>query len=561
MNETRTSSAAQELVPYVLDEVGDVCARYQIGALEDFLESCRSFAEEKLLNVAILGRFKAGKSTFLNHLLGRPLLPVGVVPVTTVVTEIQYGPREQAEIHFLDGHIERVPVDGIGEFISETRNPENGKHVALVRVELPSMERYRGIRFVDTPGLESVLEHNTDASMSWLPNVGLALVAVGVDPPLSQHDVELIRNLNRYTPNISLLLTKVDVLDETERAQVTDFVQKQLARYWNGSVPVYPYSAKPGFEDLGSQIYERLLSRLSSEAHEQRVAILYHKLDSLVSECADYLNVALKSAEVADSERTRLRDKILGEKESLEDTRLGLRLIARHAVGAARSTFENILRNDELPVKHRLLASLEREFPSWTRSLAVAAERFDDWLRAAVTSEVAELSKRHRDEFTSPVHRVARQLSQSLQDFRNRLSERTLEALGVPLRTTEMEISTQDPRSPDVRVGKIFDRNWELLSFLIPMALVKGSLKKHFERKVADVVFMNLSRLASQWEEIVGASLVALEKEAVRRLDSLIGTIEKMITSAAQEAPRIRDDLNRLTRLRAELARDRSPLA
>lgn len=71
---------------------------------------------------------------------------------------------------------------------------------------------------------------------------------------------------------------------------------------------------------------------------------------------------------------------------------------------------------------------------------------------------------------------------------------------------------------------------------------------------------MNLSRLASQWEEIVSASFGVLENEAVRRLDSLIGTIEKMITSAVQEAPRIRDDLNRLAHLRAELARDRSPL-
>lgn len=561
MNETGTSFVAQEFVRNVLDEIGDVCARYEIGALGDFLGSCRSFAEEKLLSVAILGRFKAGKSAFLNHLLGRPLLPVGVVPVTTVVTEIQYGPREHAEVHFLDGHIEHVPVDGIGEFISESRNTENEKHVALVRVELPSMERYRGIRFVDTPGLESVLEHNTDASMSWLPNAGLALVAVGVDPPLSQHDVELIRNLNRYTPNISLLLTKVDVLEESERAQVTDFVQKQLARYWNGSVPVYQYSVRPGFEDLRSQIHERLLSRLSFEAHEQRVAILHHKLDSLVSDCAGYLNLALKSAEVADSERARLRDKVLGEKEALEDTRLALRLIVRHAAGTARATFENILRTDELPVRQRLLSSLEREFPSWTRSLGVAAERFDDWLRAAVSSEVAELSKRHREAFSSPVHRTARQLSHSLQDFRNRLSERTLEALGVPLRTTEMDISTQDPRSPDVRVGKIFDRDWELLSFLIPMPLIKGSLKRHFERKVADVVFMNLSRLASQWETIVGASLVALEKEAVRRLDSLIGTIERMITSAAQKGPRIRDDLNRLADLRGVLSRHRSPPA
>ena len=267
-----------ETMQAALDAVGELCRRHQITALEDFLESCRSFAEEKTLNIAILGRFKAGKSSFLNHLLGRHLLPVGVIPVTSVVTEIQYGPREGAVILFRDGRTEQVTVDRIGEFISESENPENSKQVGRVRVELPAMERYPGIHFVDTPGLESVLEHNTDASLEWLPNVGLALVAVGVDHPLSQHDIELIRNLSRYTPNISLLLTKVDVLDEGERAQVQDFVQKQLGRYWNASVPVFPYSVRSGFEHLRVEIDESLLSQARAEAGEQRTIILRHKI-------------------------------------------------------------------------------------------------------------------------------------------------------------------------------------------------------------------------------------------------------------------------------------------
>ena len=454
--------------------------------------------------------------------------------------------------------VEEVPVDQIGEFIAETQNPENSKQVSLVRVELPSMERYRGIRFVDTPGLESVLEHNTDASMGWLPNVGLALVAVGVDPPLSQHDVELIRNLNRYTPNVSLLLTKVDALDEHEQVEVQDFVKTQLARYWNGSVPIFPYSAKPGFERLWSELHDRLLSQVSAEAGVHRTQILHHKIDSLLAECIDYLNVALKSAEVADSERAQLREKVLGQRAGLEDTRLALRLVVRHAAGTTRTTFEALLRDDEVPVRQRLLGGLDHDFLTWSRSLSLAVERFEDWLLAAASSEMSEISKRHREQFVEPVHRVGRQLSQSLQDFRNRLSERTLEALGVPLRTTQMELSTQGPRSPDVRVGKIFDHNWELLSFLIPMPIFKRSVKKHFERKVADTVFMNLSRLASQWEEIVNGSLYALEKEALRRLDALIGTIERMITSAAQEAPRIREDLARLDCLRVEMSHDRN---
>jgi len=65
---------------------------------------------------------------------------------------------------------------------------------------------------------------------------------------------------------------------------------------------------------------------------------------------------------------------------------------------------------------------------------------------------------------------------------------------------------------------------------------------------------MNLSRLASQWEEIVNGALLKLEKDAMRRLDSLVATIQKLIASAGQEAPQIRQDLERLQELRDRLS-------
>ena len=320
-------------------------------------------------------------------------------------------------------------------------------------------------------------------------------------------------------------------------------------------MPVFPYSIRPGHEHLREQIDESLLSQVHTKADEQRAAILRHKVVSLVGECADYLNVALRAAETADSEREQLRQRILGQRASLDDTWLALRLIVRHAAGTARSTFEEILRKDGQPLRERTLAGLRSEFPAWTRSLSVVLERFDNWLSDGMTRELADLSKRHRSDFVEPVHRVNRLLSQSLQDFRNRLSERTLEALGVPLKTTQIDLRTGNPRSPDVRVGKIFDRNWELLSFLVPMVLVQGLVKRHFERKLAGVIFMNLSRLASQWEEIVSGALLSLEKESMRRLDGLVATVERLIAAAGQEAPRIREDLDSLESLRAEVLR------
>jgi GTP-binding protein EngB required for normal cell division len=537
-----------------LSHIGELCRRYQITSLDEFRNSCAVFAEEETLNVAVLGRFKAGKSSFLNHLFGRPLLPVGVVPVTTVVTAIEYGAHDRAEAVFKDGHTERIPHDRIGDFISEAENPENIKQVERVHVEIPELERYRGIRFVDTPGLESVLRHNTEASLQWLPRVGLALVAVGVDPPLSEHDIELIQSLSRYTPDIAVLLTKVDTLDELERSEVQEFVQKQLPGYWGRPVPLFPYSIRPGYEHLRAELDSRLISQTRAKAAERHAGILHHKIESLRAECAAYLTLALKAAEVSESERKHLRYRIIGEKASLEDTRQTLRLAARHAAATSRTTFAAMLEADEAPMRQRLLTQFNRQFSSWTSSLATAVQQFEGWLASTAGSEMAQLSSSHREEFVEPVRKVSRQLSELLQDFRNRLSERSLLALGVPLGTSEMELCVEEPEAPDVRVGRIFDRNWELLSFLLPMALIKGVVRRHFERRINDTILMNLSRLASQWEEIVNESLSALEKEAIRRLDGLIATLEKLTAAEGHEAAEIRADL-------ASVGQERSPNA
>src|SRR5437870_9168284 len=160
----------------VLAFVESLALRYHTTSAAPLIDSCARLAGTDVLNVAVLGRFKAGKSSFLNHFLERPLLPVGVTPVTSVVTEIGYGSEDRGNVQYIDGRKETITLERLAAFVSEKENPENSKAVSLVNVELATLAPYRGLRFVDTPGLESVLSHNTEASLTWLPNVALALV-------------------------------------------------------------------------------------------------------------------------------------------------------------------------------------------------------------------------------------------------------------------------------------------------------------------------------------------------------------------------------------------------
>lgn len=543
-----------------LELASEIAAQYRISSLEALLTSCRSAVAQEEIAVAILGRFKAGKSSFVNDFTGRSILPVGVVPVTTVITEIRFGPVARAEVHFLDDHVESVPIDDIGLYVSERENPENRKLVDFISVELPELERFRGLRFVDTPGLESVLAHNTDTSVRWLPNVGIALVAVSVDPPLSQQDIELLKALYKYTPNISILLTKIDLLGPDQRAEVLEFIYAQLAKAFNEPPPVWPYSVHAGYENLKLELEENLLQRTLARFGESRRAILARKIGTLLAECSDYVRLSLRSAELVDSEREELKEQAIGEKQVISDVKSELRLIANHAAGGTRSAVAARLDTHQNEIENRLLADFSEKFPTWTRSLAHLLNSFSDWLARALAAELAGISLVECPNLGGRLHDAGRQFQRYLQDFRDRLSEKTKRAFGVPLRTTEVEFDIRKPETPDIRIGNIFDRNWELLSPVLPMWLIKGMVRSHFARKIPYMVFKNLSRLASQWEEAINTALLNMEREAERRLDELMATVERLIeTGRSDHVSTMRLHLDRIESVQVMISASESP--
>src|SRR5580692_2927229 len=121
--------------------------------------------EQKLvsnqLHLAVLGQMKRGKSSFINALLGAEILPTGVLPVTSVISEIRYGVVPEAAIFYRTGQREKVALSALADYITESANPSNKKRVASVEISHPSPFLEAGIVLIDTPGIGSTHAHNT----------------------------------------------------------------------------------------------------------------------------------------------------------------------------------------------------------------------------------------------------------------------------------------------------------------------------------------------------------------------------------------------------------------
>src|SRR6266498_1677227 len=189
------------------------------------------------LEVAVVGEFKRGKSTLLNALIGVEVLPAGVLPLTAVPTVLERG-EPVCRVTFTDGHTEEHDLGAVAEFVTEEHNPGNrlGVQRVVVRLHAPLLDE--GVRLVDTPGVGSVLEHNTRATDAYLPSLDAAILVTSADPPISRGERAFLGRVAEQAVRLFVVLNKADYLSGEELRRTVEFTGR-----------VYPLSARPGVGD------------------------------------------------------------------------------------------------------------------------------------------------------------------------------------------------------------------------------------------------------------------------------------------------------------------------
>jgi small GTP-binding protein len=208
------------------------------------LEQWRDKLSAQRFNVVVMGQFKRGKSTVINTLIGAELLPVGVVPLTSVVTVLAHGETVRVEVRFEDGRRKIVTPERLRAFVTEKGNPDNAKGVHEVRIAHPSPWLKRGVRIVDTPGIGSVFRHNTDVAYRFLSEADAVVLVLSVDQPIGDAEYEFLREIREHAAKVFVLLNKVDLLTAAELAESVDFTRRTITDNMGGGANLFPICAR-----------------------------------------------------------------------------------------------------------------------------------------------------------------------------------------------------------------------------------------------------------------------------------------------------------------------------
>ena len=533
----------------LLERLVEIRERYRMESLDPQIEACRrGLRDDGVIDVTVLGRFKAGKSSFLNCVAGQDVLPVGAIPVTSVITILRFGEREQARVRFLDGGEVVVPVGKLPDFVTEEENPENRKGVDLVSVDLPSLRRYPNTRFLDTPGLGSAFRHNTRVTMEWLPRAAATLVAISADQPVSEQDIALLGDLARHTPRIVILLTKVDLLGESDLAAVTRHVRATLDRELGAGFPLFHFSCRAGSDRWRGQIEERLLDPLSVRRGEEARAILSHKMGTLIREQRQYLQVAWEAASAHDSDREMFRGRILNERVRLANVLEEISLVAGKCREDVRVRIEERILRHQGTLLHRTREMLAGEMSSWRGNLWRLTRRYEEWAQGHFARELSVLSEAEREGFWDLLRDVRDRMERLVEGFQGRLSENVRTVLGIEFARSRVSLDVGVPPLPDTSCGRVFDSHLDIVWFLVPTPVFRPLIRRHFLHHVGFEAEKTLFRLSAAWRENAGPEIARLARQAEKAIRSELSTLEALLGRQAAEAPGIREAIAELTR-------------
>jgi small GTP-binding protein len=209
--------ALREQTVHLITDIATALSGTESEDRQRLLDVAQDLREAFFL-VAIIGEFNAGKSTFVNALLGEALLPMGITPTTDAIELVRYSPTPV-----------RVPTLREGSSVRVWGHPNTGAV---------------GVALVDTPGSGSVFQRHETTAKGFLHRSDLVIFVLSAKRALAEADRLYLDLAKQYGKKIILVVNQIDLIDPNEREQVKRFVEQQVRQHLDFAPLVFMVSAK-----------------------------------------------------------------------------------------------------------------------------------------------------------------------------------------------------------------------------------------------------------------------------------------------------------------------------
>jgi predicted GTPase len=283
---------------------------------------------DQVFRIALVGEFKAGKSTLANALLGRDLLPTAARECSPAIARIRAlapGELPGADIRMTDGTHRQVSLDALDELLRLPIRPDaaaNGVVEAVIRVAGCAILQ-DGVELVDTPGVFAAGLARERATLEFLPRADAIVFLTRADQPLPESEVQFLseRIPAGERARLFLVVNRADeIRSEPERAEVLKRIHTELAQF--GSLRLHFLSAADAVDAIEDgddealrrsgvpEFLDAVTTFLSKERAASLLAVQRTRAESLRAQLVRRLLARLRNSELDDEMALRRRQRL-----------------------------------------------------------------------------------------------------------------------------------------------------------------------------------------------------------------------------------------------------------
>ena len=252
----------KERLGSMLSDSAEVISELNMTSASENLNKLSEKVNNDTFKIQVIGTFKNGKSTFINSLLGEPVLPAYALPCTAVINEVKYGEQKEAILHFRNPLPDKLPESISPKAMSHMQ--ANGmENVPPLKIAYDEIEDYvcipmgsdptemllespyekvelfwpldmlkEGVEIIDSPGLNEA-ETRTRVTMDYLAKADAILFVLNAIQLCSMDEMNFIENnLKAYGfTDPFFVVNRFDLIPDNQKQGIKKFAEMKLAEY------------------------------------------------------------------------------------------------------------------------------------------------------------------------------------------------------------------------------------------------------------------------------------------------------------------------------------------
>ena len=250
-NKTEQTEEIRKQSVAVLGALTAKAGEFELGEPPQALGRHRQRLRENTYKVLVVGEAKRGKSTFVNALIGRDILPTDVEVATSQVFNIRPAKQEAYRVRFEDGSAREITAADLPRYGSQVMHdagivPKPDEIVRWIEVDMPVRFLPPGISILDTPGLGALYAGHAQITHRFVPEADAVIFVLESGQPVTEEDLKFIEQILTVTSRIFFVQTKIDQYGKEDWQNVQRRNMEILAKRFEGQLAdtrVWPVSS------------------------------------------------------------------------------------------------------------------------------------------------------------------------------------------------------------------------------------------------------------------------------------------------------------------------------